>query len=60
MMTNREFAHSNPVFIKACELAGLETTARQASRFRNEMGKAFTFKTTAQKELASEKKEDNN
>jgi len=43
-MTNREFAKKNRAFIKACELAEIPATGRQASKYRRERGKAYSFK----------------
>jgi hypothetical protein len=43
-MSNREFAEKNQEFRTACELAGTPPTSRQASKYRNEKGKAFPFK----------------
>jgi hypothetical protein len=45
-MTNKEFKKDN-VFIKACELANVDTTTRQASKFRMGKGSAFKFKHQA-------------
>lgn len=39
--TNTQFAANNGKFRKACELAEIEPTARQASKYRRGMGKAF-------------------
>lgn len=33
---------SSPVFKKACELAGIPATTRQARKFRHGIGKAFS------------------
>jgi len=43
-LTNKEFASKNDLFGKACGLAGVPQTARQASKFRMGRGKAFSFK----------------
>lgn len=48
-VTNEEFAAQDRLFIKACELADVEVTPRQASRWRNGHGSAFRFKREAQK-----------
>lgn len=40
-VTNTKFAKENDDFRKACELANVEPTARQASKFRNKRGSAF-------------------
>jgi hypothetical protein len=52
--SNREFSLTNAVFIKACELAEVEPTQRQASRWRNGKGTAIRFKQTAIRELAAD------
>ena len=46
-MTHREFAGTNEVFIKACELAKVKPTMRQASKFRLNRGSAYAFKKQA-------------
>ena len=38
---NRTFAQTNQAFKNACERAGTPATKRQASKFRNEYGKAY-------------------
>ena len=38
---NKTFAQTNTAFKTACEKAGLPPTKRQASKFRNEYGKAY-------------------
>lgn len=38
---NKTFAQTNTAFKTACENAGLPPTKRQASKFRNEYGKAY-------------------
>jgi hypothetical protein len=38
---------TDPVFIKACELAGLQVTPRQASKWNNGYGKAINFRAEA-------------
>jgi uncharacterized protein YnzC (UPF0291/DUF896 family) len=40
-VSNAKFAKTDQNFKDACELAGLEATSRQASKFRNKQGKAF-------------------
>jgi hypothetical protein len=42
--TNRHFAQSNDHFRKACELAGIDPTERQAAKYRRGEGKAAKFK----------------
>jgi hypothetical protein len=39
-ITNREFA-KEPRFIHLCQIAEVEPTVRQASKFRNKKGLAF-------------------
>jgi len=41
------FSKENQLFLKCCEIAGCEPTRRQASRFRNGEGKAFSKKDEA-------------
>ena len=45
--TNQEFARTDRVFKMACELANIEPTARQASKFRNKKGTARKFQRRA-------------
>lgn len=51
---NANFAQS-PLFLKACMLAGVPPTKRQASAFRNRKGLAFKFANAARKELGTQK-----
>ena len=44
VMTNKEFVMKDDLFKKCCDFAGLPATARQASKFRMRIGKAFGFK----------------
>lgn len=46
-ITNRSFAETNEMFKKCCELAKIKATKRQASKFKRNRGKAYTFKTVA-------------
>jgi len=51
-MTHREFAGTDEVFKKACELAKVQPTVRQASKFRSKRGSAYALleaKTTGDK-----------
>ena len=57
-MTNSEFAKQNEVFIKACELAGVTITSRQASKFRRKQGLAYKKRQMAITELNRKKKEE--
>lgn len=50
-MTNREFSEKNELFKKCCELAHVEPTQRQASKFRMGRGLALVMKNAAKKEL---------
>lgn len=43
-MTNEQMAQNDKDFRRSCEKAGIEPTARQASKFRNQKGSAFTAK----------------
>ena len=43
--TNKSFT-SDPEFIAACARAGVEPTARQASKYRNGKGAAFNARNT--------------
>lgn len=51
---NANFA-KNPLFLKACELAGVPPTKRQASAFRNHKGLAFRHASAARKLLGMQK-----
>ena len=44
---NKEFAAHDELFREACRLAGIAATSRQASKWRNAKGLAYTFKTAA-------------
>ena len=69
VVLNTEFAATDVVFKKACELASadleektggkvrdrIKPTQRQASKYRNKKGSAFLFKVEASAHLASEK-----
>jgi hypothetical protein len=52
MATSREFAQTSPVFIRACEIAGVEPTKRQASKWHNKKGRAFIFRNQAVSEVS--------
>ena len=39
--SNHEYAKTNDKFRAACEAVGIKPTARQASKYRNGIGKAF-------------------
>ena len=40
-ITNAKFAKENMEFQSACDRAGVQPTARQASKFRNKRGQAY-------------------
>ena len=46
---HKEFAKDDLFFQKACELAGVQATRRQASKWRNNRGAAIKFKNEAKK-----------
>lgn len=46
-ITNAEFAKSDSIFQKACEISGTPITRRQASKWRNNKGLAHRFKREA-------------
>jgi hypothetical protein len=54
-VTNRQFSEEDRVFQKACELAGIPVTVRQAAKFRNHHGRAFQFKEQAIHNIDEEK-----
>lgn len=58
-MTNREFAQTNPLFQKACELAKLSPSTRQASKFRLKKGRAYSIRVLAERALITEEEERN-
>ncbi len=43
-LTNRKFAKENGEFLQACNEANIEPSTRQASKYRNEKGKAYKTK----------------
>lgn len=45
--TNAEIAAHNPIFKKACELAGITPTKRQASKWNNKRGAAWQKRNEA-------------
>ena len=58
-LTNAEFAvriEQTIVFNRACALAGIPPTPRQASKWRNGRGIARLYKNRAVKELSDESK----
>jgi len=40
-ITNSKFSQTNTTFIDACQEAGVQPTARQASKWRNKCGAAY-------------------
>ena len=54
-MTNKEFIHDNPLFRKACQLAKIKATTRQASKYRRGFGLAITKKRLARTLLNQER-----
>ena len=40
-ITNAEFARTDTQFIGACQIKGIEPTARQASKYRRKKGLAY-------------------
>lgn len=48
-LTNSKFANTDEEFIKACKVADIKNTARQASKWRNKTGKAYQTKFTSKK-----------
>ena len=52
MITNRRF--TTPVFLRACELAKIKPTKRQASKWRNKRGLARQFMNAAIRSLVAE------
>lgn len=51
--TIAQFASSDKVFLKACELAGVDNSRRQASKFQNGHGSAFRFRQQAIREVSA-------
>lgn len=47
-MTHAEFATKNQTFRVACQLAGIDATSRQASKFRRKTGTAYEWKDDAE------------
>jgi hypothetical protein len=53
-LTNKQFAAKNDLFTKCCELSNTPNTARQASKFRMGIGKAFGFKNQVKSDIQTE------
>lgn len=47
-ITNKKFSEDK-YFIACCELASIEATMRQASKFRNEKGSAYRVRRSVEK-----------
>lgn len=47
IITNTQYAKTVKIFKVACELAGVDPTPRQASKFQNKKGAAYAFKNQA-------------
>ena len=54
-MTNREIAENNPTFRRACELAGIPATKRQAGKWERQTGIARQYRNQALSQIAQEK-----
>jgi hypothetical protein len=50
-MTSRQFAATDPLFKKCCELAKIEPTKRQASKFRSDRGKGIARRFVSEASL---------
>jgi len=57
-MTNKEFSQRDVTFKKACELAEIPATGRQASKFRRKKGKAYDHLDAAKVSAKEEKDAD--
>jgi len=55
--TNREFAKENKLFRKACEIAVINPTGRQASKFRKHRGLAYKNQGKAQSAIDKKEQE---
>lgn len=55
-MTNAEFVKTDQVFQRACMLAKVGISKRQASKFRRKKGLAFTFAAEAKLIIKEENK----
>ena len=47
MSTNQQFADKDEVFRRACQLAGIQPTKRQAAKWRSNHGRAHEFRRAA-------------
>jgi hypothetical protein len=50
-LRQREGRMNDPVFLKACSLASIEVTPRQARKWNNGRGKALGFRNQAKSQL---------
>lgn len=55
MQTNAQFS-KNPLFQRACQIAGIPATSRQASKWRQGRGLARFCKSKAIKEMKAERR----
>jgi hypothetical protein len=55
--TNAMFSRDDVIFKKACELAHIEATKRQASKYRRKIGSAYKMKSAATKAVKAEMKQ---
>ena len=55
---NQVTVDRNRVFRRACELAGIPATRRQASRWNKGRGKAYQFRNAAQNSFRADKDQD--
>ena len=56
--TNEKFAKESKLFNIACEIAGVSSTRRQASKFRMKKGQAYKWASVAKIELAKDARAD--
>ena len=56
-MTHREFAGTDGIFKLACELAKVQPTVRQASKFRSKRGSAYAMRKQATEALEANSKQ---
>ncbi len=46
-MTNNQFAKKDAIFSRACKLASIPTSSRQASKYRSHRGLAYSMRKEA-------------
>lgn len=51
--SNKKMAENDKIFRKACELAGVQPTKRQASKWRNHRGRAYDYRLQAAEEITT-------